>query len=160
MGCVTLTEVLVETITSRTLCYMTEVPERVKQAIKNTIPEQFRKDLEIKETKVTGHYNDKIIIMETSLRKKKIVRENFLYLLKHLKEQDLKWLVRNLDTLIDEKGFLYLRLSKQKAYEGELKIAEDNDIIHLRIGFRQYPRNNLQDIKAFILDKIKYIEQD
>lgn len=146
---------MVESIVSRTLCYMTEVIERVEQAIRNTIPEKYRKELEIKHTKVTGHYNDKIIIMETELRKKKMVKESFSYIIDSLNDSDLKWLRRNLDTIIDEKGFLYLRLSKQRAYENVVKLAKDNDIIRIKIGFRQYPRNNLQDIKQFILNKIE-----
>jgi len=134
---------------------MSEVIERVEQAIKNTIPEKYRKDLEIQRTKVTGHYNDKIIILETSIRKKKIAQAIFAYLIDSLNERDLKWIKRNLDQIIDEKGSLYLRLSKQDAYENKIRVASDNDIIRLKIVFRQYPRNNITDIKTFI---VKHIE--
>ena len=40
---------------------------------------------------------------------------------------------------MDEKGNLFLRFDKQKAYQDELKIVEHGDSIHVKIKMAAYP---------------------
>ena len=40
---------------------------------------------------------------------------------------------------MDDSGNLFLRFDKQRAYQGDLKVVEHGDSIHLKIKIAAYP---------------------
>ena len=56
-------------------------------------------------------------------------------------------ILNELDKKMDDKGNLFLRFDKQKAYLDELKITEHGDSIHLKIKIAAYPAKKKPALK-------------
>ena len=62
-------------------------------------------------------------------------------------EDQLVKLYNDLDRKMDEKGNLFLRLSKEKALKEEWEILDGGDSIHLKIKIAAYPAKKEVAIK-------------
>ncbi|TFF93719.1 hypothetical protein EU546_05850, partial [Candidatus Thorarchaeota archaeon] len=72
------------------------------------------------------------------------------YLFDQLSRADRLWIVNSLEERLDEQCTLFLRIDKQAAYLGRIKIATGPDVISLRIHFRDYPRCEREQARDFI----------
>ena len=96
-------------------------------------------DVEILVEKSKGHFGNPIIILEAKLSRNKEIKRFFMKL--H-EAGILTRLSEELEQRIDEECALHLRLSKQKAYLGEIALADDADIINCRMKIAAYPANS------------------
>jgi RNA binding exosome subunit len=60
--------------------------------------------------------------------KRKIIDQFFDHLMKSLNTDDLGTIANDVDKHIDEEGNLYLRLNKQAAYMGEVRLRQEDPI--------------------------------
>jgi len=109
-------------------CWPSESPEKVKHALSELA------GLEFKETKVEGQLKEKIVILKAETKNQPKIHKT-IEALKPLK----------IDTIsrMDDKGHLYIRLDKQKAYNGEIALGND---IRVKFKLVSYP---------FDLEKVK-----
>ena len=119
----------------RFFAHATEDLNKVIKAVQNVLPANHVDDIVFKRDNLQGHYGNPILLFETRIKKKEIVKaviENFS---SHLRELDKKALREEIDLHV-QKGSLYIRLDKQAALQGELKLCT-TDAIRLRIRFKK-----------------------
>jgi len=122
-------------IDMRFFAHATEDLNKVIEAVRNVLPANHVDDIVFKRDNLQGHYGNPILLFETRIKKKEIVKaviENFS---SHLRELDKKALHEEIDLHV-QKGSLYIRLDKQAALQGELKLCT-TDAIRLRIRFKK-----------------------
>lgn len=120
-----------------TSAHATEDLVRVRQVLLNLVPRELRGDLEIEEVKYEGHYGNPIVRLRI-LAKGKKANEIFNYIISNLSEPDRNILKATLKNRVDEKGHLYLRISKQEALQGEITLYEGDDIVRI-VATIDYP---------------------
>ncbi|RQG89942.1 RNA-binding protein [Natrarchaeobius halalkaliphilus] len=121
----------------RTFCYATEDQKRVEQALRTFLPEEF----EIDRTESEGHYGDRILVLSTRLEKADDVR----YVLSRLADlETYETLIDELDERVTENTELFLRLDKQAAFEGDVRLGEG---ITFRGKVEAYPAKKEQAVE-------------
>jgi hypothetical protein len=98
--------------------HSTEDPEKVAFAISTMIPFEF----EIETSKAQGHFGNPMMFLEVNFRKKREIKEfwnNFMELISDQREI----LLEELEQRIDEDGFLHIRVDKQSAFLGKVKLV-------------------------------------
>ncbi len=93
-----------------------------------------------------GYYNNPILILHDKISKKKDIKD-FIQILKNLNPSDKDKLIKDLEKKMDDRANLFLRFDKQKAYQGELKLTEHGDSIHVKIKIAAYPAKKENAIK-------------
>lgn len=124
---------MIHNISYRVFVYGTENEEKVKEAVKTLFPNSHP------ETDATeGYFKNPVLILHDKISKKREIKE-FVKILEQMNETGKKRLLNELETKMDEKGNLFLRFDKQRAYLGDLKIIEHGDAIHVKIKVAAYP---------------------
>jgi len=117
--------------------HATEDSERVKEAILNLAPTDIRERIsKLLITEITyGHYGNPIIIYKLNITEKALASKLGVHLLFRLNEEDKRELFRTLNLRLDHKRNMYLRLDKQKAFLGEIRLSKGGDDIKAVLGF-------------------------
>jgi RNA binding exosome subunit len=113
--------------------HATEDEEKVKRAVKNLAP--FENTFQA--AKLSGHYDDPITLLTLKISNKKEATDFFEAIYAKLSSLDRKTILDNLFNHIDDHGSFYLRLDKQKAYNGRV-VLQENDSIRIKFKF-QFP---------------------
>jgi hypothetical protein len=113
----------------RAFCYATEDEQRVERALRTFLPEEYPIDRAVTE----GHHGDRIVVLSTRLENADDVR-HVLGRLTELDEVDR--VIDELDERIDDNTSLFLRLDKQAAFGGAVKLGTG---ITLRAKVEAYP---------------------
>jgi RNA-binding protein len=111
--------------------HATEDEDKVKQAVKSIAPYEHT----FESQRLSGHYEDPITLIISKTTKKKEATDLFDNLVKKLSSIDKQNLLDNLSNHVDPKGNLYLRLDKQRAYNGRVTLHE-SDPIRIKIKFQ------------------------
>jgi len=132
---------MIHNISYRVFVYGTENEEKVREAIKTLFPDSSPK------TDITeGHFKNQVLILNDKITKNREIKD-FIKLLINLDSKTKKRILNQLDNKMDEKGNLFLRFDKQRAYLGDLKIIEHGDAIHVKIKMAAYPAKKENAIK-------------
>lgn len=118
----------------RFFAHATEDPNKIVEATQNILPDDHVDDITFELDNLRGHYGNPIVLFKTRIKKKEIVSAVINNLFSHLGESYKKSLHEELRLHV-EKGSLYVRLDKQAALLGELKLCTA-DPICLRIRFK------------------------
>jgi RNA binding exosome subunit len=113
----------------RAFCYATEDDQRVEDALRTFLPEQY----DIQRSETEGHHGDRILVLSARLENADDVRV-VLDELGSLVELDR--VREELDERVDENCSLFLRLDKQAALSGRVELGEG---ITLRAKVEAYP---------------------
>jgi len=119
----------------RAFAHATEDLEKVLTAVRNTLPPQLADTVVFKNTALTGHHGNPIVLIETRIKNRKVAQAFLEKLASCLSIADKEALNSEIGQHL-ENGNLYVRLDKQSAYSGELRLGSA-DPIHLRIHFRK-----------------------
>ncbi len=125
----------------RFFVHATEDLNKVVKAVHQVLPADYVDDIVLKKNALRGHYGNPITLFETRIKKKKIVEALVKNVFSNLKEPDKESLLREIDSHVEE-GSLYLRLDKQAAFQGEMRLCIA-DPIRVRIRFR---KKRIEDI--------------
>ena len=117
---------MIHNIRFREFVYESENLDELTQAIYNIFP-----DAEIES-------EDKIIILSGVVDKKRQTKA-FFNLLLELDQNQLDKLNNDLERKVDDKGNLFLRLSKEDAVDEKITIVDSGDSIHLKVKIAAYP---------------------
>jgi hypothetical protein len=113
----------------RTFCYATEDEKRVEAAIRTFLPEEF----ELERTTSEGYHGDRIVVLSARVENADGVR----HVLSKLAElPDVDGVLAELDERVDDNCSFFLRLDKQAAFRGDVKLGEG---ITLRAKVEAYP---------------------
>jgi len=121
--------------------HATEDLDKVINAVQQLLPADQVEDIAFKKKTLRGHYGNPITLFDTRIKKKKVVEALVEHLFSNLNEQDKVSLLREIDQHVEE-GSLYIRLDKQAAFQGEIRLCAA-DPIRVRIRFR---KKKIEDI--------------
>lgn len=99
---------------------------------------------ELTEEAATGYHGNPISILYTQLKR----RDDIINFFSRISLNDLEELIKTLENRVDEECNFYLRLSKQAAARGLLRLADDDDIIHVMCKIETYPRKREKAISV------------
>ncbi|TQQ79820.1 RNA-binding protein [Halonotius terrestris] len=113
----------------RTFCYATEDEKRVEEALRQFLPEEF----EIDRVENTGHHGDRIVILSARVE----TADGMRVVLDQLAALDaIDRVLEELDERVDDNCSFFLRLDKQAAFNGLVRLGEG---ITLRAKVEAYP---------------------
>ncbi|GAB6878516.1 RNA-binding protein [Halorubrum gandharaense] len=113
----------------RTFCYATEDEKRVTEALRTFLPE----DTEIERAESVGHHGDRIVVLSARVERADEMR----HVLDRLADLDeLDRVLGELDERVDDNCALFLRLDKQAAFRGDVRLGPG---ITLRSKVEAYP---------------------
>lgn len=133
----------------RVYAHATEDEAKVRQAL-----DFATGGAEAEETSTEGHHGNPIHILVATLERPAAIRAFFA----KLEPGDIERLATEVDRRLDEDLFFHLRLDKQEAYGGRLRLADHDDIIAVRGKVASFPAKReralpglveyLQDLKT------------
>jgi hypothetical protein len=115
--------------------HATEDLEKVLEAVKNILPADRVEEIDLKKNSLRGHHGNPIVFFETKIGGKDLVKAVIDSVFSRLSVLDKEMLRREIEMHV-EKGSFYLRLDKQSAFQGVVKLGVA-DPIRLRLRFRQ-----------------------
>ncbi len=133
---------MIHNLSYRAFVYSTENEEKVREAIFTLLP-----TAQIEKETTEGYYKNQVIILHGKITKKREIKD-FLEKLNSLKPSAKKRILRELEDRIDDRGNLFLRFDKQRAFLEELKTVDHGDAIHLKLKIAAYPASKEGAIKV------------
>lgn len=124
---------MIHNLSYRAFVYGTENKEKVLESIKTLFPNSSPQ-CEATE----GYYKNPVLILSNKIDKKKEIKD-FVEKLSKMNDPTRKRILHQLENKMDDSGNLFLRFDKQRAYQGDLKVVEHGDSIHLKIKIAAYP---------------------
>jgi len=115
---------------ARALCHATEDLDKVKTAIMNAVGEA---DLNI--TYGEGHHGNPIEILEAAIE----VEDGIIGFFERFDRADIENLRRTLNARVDDGCNLFVKVDKQSAFKGLIKLGSGDDVISVRIKIRAFP---------------------
>jgi len=115
---------------ARTFSHATEDLEKVKLAFANVVG-----PLEMTVSVTEGHHGNLITIVEGETKEVRDISAFF----ERISDDDLNEILRSVDARTDEGCNLFLRLDKQEAYEGRVKMTDGDDAVSVRIRVGAFP---------------------
>ncbi|MHC3130165.1 MAG: hypothetical protein IBV52_08845 [Candidatus Bathyarchaeota archaeon] len=125
----------------RFCAHATEDLDKVMEAFHNILPSDNIEEVSFKRSGLEGHYGNPITFFETRIKDKETIRalvENLSANLSSLHKEELG---RTINRYV-EKGSLYIRLDKQAALQGKIKLVT-SDPIRIRIRFK---KSKIEDV--------------
>ncbi len=124
---------MIRKISFRAFVAVTEDDQRVREALSIFVPLDS-----ITATLVKGHFENEIKILEATLRKRDSPAF-FRMLREQLPKEDLSRLRREVAQRLDEENHFHLRLDKQTAYKGMVRLTDSKDAIAVSTMVETYP---------------------
>ncbi|NWF97132.1 MAG: hypothetical protein HXY34_13400 [Candidatus Thorarchaeota archaeon] len=148
----------VERITTRAYSRGTEVLSRVQTAVLSLYPEAVRERVDLKVTPTEGHNQSPIMVLSADLRGKKDCHHVLTSILGRLEPSDRQTLMSTLEQRLDENCTLYIRVEKQDAYLGRVRLAVGPDLISIQVHLRDYPRCTPESVRGLLSATIESLE--
>ena len=121
-------------ITVRVFAHATEDREKVLAAVRNTLPKELAESAVFKQTSLTGHHGNLIMLFEAQFTDRQVLQAALEKIGSGLTALDRETLTSEIGLHL-ENGNLFLRFDKQQAFLGELRFSL-NDPIHFKVHFR------------------------
>lgn len=120
----------------RVFAHATEDPERVLTAVRNLLPSESVDSIVFRRSSLSGHHGNPIVLFEARVKDRKLVQAVFAKLCSGLGLMDKEVLAGEISGHL-ERGNLYLRLDKQSAFLGEVRLGSV-DPVHVRVHFKKH----------------------
>ncbi len=118
----------------RVFAHATEDAEKVLTAVRNILPVALGEGAIFQKNLLTGHHGNPIVLFETKLVDKQTLIGVLRKIGVGLTVLDKETLENNLKLYLEKRN-LYLRFDKQFAFQGEVRLSQ-NDPIHFKIHFK------------------------
>jgi RNA binding exosome subunit len=112
------------------LSHATEDLEKVKLALLTAVGTE-----DITVTRIEGHHGNPILVLESHIEDDESIHRFF----ERLSCDDLDEIVRTLKDRMDEKCNLFIRLDKQAAFNGTVRLGRNDDVVSVRLRVRAFP---------------------
>ncbi len=133
----------------------TEVVERVTEAVLNLYPEDLRDSVKISTELTESHRNTEIVVILAFIENRHACEQTFNRIVESFSDRDRKALRKTLSRRLDDQCVLFLRIDKQASYLGETRLANDSDVISVRIHLREYPKCLRSKAEEFLADRLQ-----
>ena len=114
----------------QTFCYATERQDLIEDTMKELLG-----DIEFEEEITESEHGNTMMILETRVTKQR----DFVHIFASLGNDILDYILEDMDNRVDEDDVFYLRLDKQKAVQGEYKVAHHGDVISIFGKIQAHP---------------------
>ena len=132
---------MIDRVSFRAFVAATEDEVRVREALSVFVPLD-----RISKIAALGHFGNEIAILETALRKKETAA--FLSILREqLPSPELQRLHREMEDRLEGEGRFHLRLDKQAAYQGLLRLTDSADALDVTILIKTFPARREEALK-------------
>ncbi len=145
-------------IEARAYVRATEEIERVSTAVLNVFPEEIRQNVLVAEEWAEGQAGDRISIITAVLEGSVDCGHTFDFILKNMKKSDRGEIKRSLDLRLDDNCVFFLRIDKQGGFLRKIRLANNADVIRLRIYFKDSPKCKPEDAIHFIEQSLQDTE--
>ena len=145
-------------IEARAYSRATEISERVSTAICGIFPEDVRQNVSFSEEMAEGQSGDSISIITGLLDNRNECEISLDYMLKQMEKKDRRAIKRTLDLRLNNNCVFFLRIDKQGAFLGKIRLADNADVIRTRIYFRDSPRCKKKDAILLIEKRLQDAE--
>jgi RNA binding exosome subunit len=125
--------VLVHSVRISTIAHATEGPERVAQAIRNLYLAE--PSMSVATSRAKGHHGNEIVTMAYTIKSAKTADGFLQNIWNGLSSLDRTEVYSSLSSRIDSGGTLFLRIDKQEAVKGKIRL-ENTDPIKIAISFK------------------------
>lgn len=115
---------------ARAFAHATEDIEKVKISILNSVGNTI---INVKRTE--GHHGNPIEILESAIEDGDEIESFF----RKLSVDDLRTLHTTLQSRVDEGCNLFIKLDKQSALKGDIRLGSGDDVISVRVKIRAFP---------------------
>ncbi|XRO76285.1 RNA-binding domain-containing protein [Methanocaldococcus sp. 10A] len=138
------------------IVHATEDEDKVLEAIEFIIPEDVDEekiDLEVVETQ--GYFRNPIKIININVEGKE-AKKIFKHVIDLIKsdERNLNKLKKDLHLRVEDNKF-YIRFDKQRAYLGECRVVDGDDVIRAVFNFKIFtPKNKEEKVKEIIIKEL------
>lgn len=124
---------MIHRVSFRAFVSVTEDEERVRRALGIFVPLDY-----IESSTVKGHYGNEIVILEADLRRREGL--GFFGILKEqLSQIEMNRLRGEVEIRTDEDCKFHLRLDKQAAFQGLVRLTNSGDAIDVTVHVATYP---------------------
>ncbi len=132
---------MIDKISFRAFVAATEDEGRVREALAVFVPLD-----RITAVTAEGHFGNEIKILEAVLRRREVAA--FLQILREqLSAEDLERLRREIPDRLEGESHFHLRLDKQAAYKGQVRLTNSKDALDISILVRTYPARRESALK-------------
>lgn len=135
---------MIHYILFRTQAHATEDVSRVREALEHILPA----DTPIESEETVGYFDNPITILTARIDKKKAAVNYMEFLRTKMDPADLKELVKELPERVSEDCDFFLKLSKQDAYLGDVRLMYAEDAIAVRMRIAAYPAKQDSALKT------------
>ena len=142
-------------IEARAYARATEVSDRVAASIMFIFPERLRQKVSVSMSSAEGQAGDAIVVISATLEGQEDCEGVLNYVLEQMDSHSLRALERSLDIRLDDKCILFLRIDKQAAFLGVMKLADDSDVVSARFHFKQYPRCKREEVRLLLENQLR-----
>lgn len=132
---------MIDKVSFRAFVAATEDEGRVREALSIFVPLD-----RISSSTAEGHFGNEIKILEASLRKKE-GQAFFQILREHLSTDDQLRLRREIPERLEGDSHFHLRLDKQAAYKGLLRLTDSKDALDVCALIKTYPARRESALK-------------
>lgn len=115
---------------ARAFCHATEDLDKVRLAVSNVIGS---KTAELRNAE--GVHGNPITIVEASL----LDPDSIAGFLSRLGDSDLQGLLQTLEKRVDEGCNLFIKVDKQSAFKGQVRLGSGDDVISIRLRIEAFP---------------------
>jgi len=115
------------------IAHATEDLDKVVEAAKAILPPGARDKVKFKVKELRGHYGNPIRLVKARVRDRQLAQAVFDHMISGLPEEDRWELLKDLKRRTSG-GSLYMRLDKQWAFMGQLKLS-NSDPIWIKVSF-------------------------
>jgi len=115
-------------------CHATEDLRKVKEAMLNVVPEDLRQKVSesLNVSMLEGFYGNPIFVLRVAIEDSDVAERIFMGILSRLSREDLEKLSLTVNQRLDTSGRLHLRLDKQRALMGDLRIYDGDDVVKVK----------------------------
>lgn len=110
-----------------TIVHATEDLDKVVEAVMNVLPTRARRRLRLKVKELKGHYGNPIKLLRARTRDASLASAVLRHVIASLPNPERAEVITNLERRLSG-GFLFLRLDKQRAFLGEVRLCEVDPI--------------------------------
>ena len=122
--------------------YPTEDQEKVQKAIQTFTAQKP------KQQQLDSYYGPSITWNTATDTRQKDIKQTLQNLKTLTSQEDMQTIQETLPARTDKEGKLYIRYSKQHAYQGELKLQYSGDIIQVKIRIAAHPATRANILKT------------
>jgi RNA binding exosome subunit len=114
------------------LIHATEDLDKVLDVVRSLVPKDYANKMKIQRDELKDHYGNPIILVKIRIKEARAIQYIINGLSDGLNNKEKRSLFSGIEKRLDEKGTLYLRLDKQAACLGVLRLSEE-DYIRIKI---------------------------